>query len=145
MKDELLIHQEWEVSTSSVPHMVVRPLIDDQAMAKGSLEKVNTLGNFLKRFLERVEDEKALHTLFSMIDHCTQIKAVPTENKVVNQLLHKKRTNGEFRFNAKIGEYDIDNVILELGSNVNVLPKKTREIMGKPKLVWSPIQLRLAN
>jgi hypothetical protein len=29
--------------------------------------------------------------------------------------------------------------------NVNVLSRKTRETMGNPKMVWSPIQLRLAN
>jgi hypothetical protein len=28
---------------------------------------------------------------------------------------------------------------------VNILPKKYWELMGKPNLVWSPIQLRLAN
>jgi hypothetical protein len=36
-------------------------------------------------------------------------------------------------------------MILDLGSDVNVLPKKTWEMMGKPKLAWSPIQLRLEN
>jgi hypothetical protein len=39
----------------------------------------------------------------------------------------------------------VDNVILDLGSDVNVLPKQTWEMMGKPELVWSPIQLRLMN
>jgi hypothetical protein len=58
-----------------------------------------------------------------MIDYCTQGKASPTKNKVVNHLLCNKRTNGEFRFSAQIGEYDIDNVILDLGSDVNMLPK----------------------
>jgi hypothetical protein len=96
---------------------------DDQAMTKGSLEKVCTLRKFLLSFLELVEDENELHTLCSMIYNCTQGKEDPTENKVVNQLLHKKRTNGEFGFNAHIGEYDIDNVILDLGFDVNVLPK----------------------
>jgi hypothetical protein len=28
---------------------------------------------------------------------------------------------------------------------VNILLKKSWELMGKPNLVWSPIQLRLAN
>jgi hypothetical protein len=28
---------------------------------------------------------------------------------------------------------------------MNVLPKKTWEMMGKPKLVWSLVQLRLTN
>jgi len=46
---------------------------------------------------------------------------------------------------VQIEEYDINNVILDLGSDVNMLPKKTWDIMGKQKLVWSPIQLRLEN
>jgi hypothetical protein len=39
----------------------------------------------------------------------------------------------------------VDNIILDLGSNINVLPKKTWEMMGKPKLVWSHVHLRLSN
>jgi hypothetical protein len=58
--------------------MVDRPPTNDQAMIKGSLEKVSTLGIFLKSFLELVKDENELHTLFSMIDHCTQAKETPT-------------------------------------------------------------------
>ena len=37
------------------------------------------------------------------------------------------------------------DIILDLGSEVNVLTKQTWEQMGKPTLDWSPIQLRLAN
>ena len=39
----------------------------------------------------------------------------------------------------------MDEVILDLGSEVNVLTKQTWELMGKPKLCYSPIQLKLAN
>ena len=46
---------------------------------------------------------------------------------------------------AQIGEYDMTDVILDLGSEVNVPTKQTWEQMGKPTLEWSPIQLRLAN
>jgi len=67
-----------------------------------------------------------------------------TENDV-KQVSQKKRTSQEFRINAQIGEYDIDNIVLDLGSNVNVIPKRTWELMGNPKLVWSPIALKLAN
>ena len=49
------------------------------------------------------------------------------------------------RLNAQIGDYDMDEVILDLGSEVNVLTKQTWELMGKPKLRYSPIQLRLVN
>jgi hypothetical protein len=39
----------------------------------------------------------------------------------------------------------LDNIILDLGFDVNMLPKKTRELMGKPKLVWSHVLLKLVN
>ena len=39
----------------------------------------------------------------------------------------------------------MDQVILDLGSDVNVLPKQTWERMGRPALQWSPIQLRMVN
>ena len=46
---------------------------------------------------------------------------------------------------AQIGEYEMDQVILDLGLDVNVLPKQTWECMGRPTLQWSPIQLRMVN
>ena len=49
------------------------------------------------------------------------------------------------RLNAQIGDYEMDEVILDLGSEVNVLTKQTWELMGKPKLRYSPIQLRLGR
>ena len=39
----------------------------------------------------------------------------------------------------------MDEVVLDLGSKVNVMTKQTWEIMAKPKLTFSPIQLRLSN
>lgn len=39
----------------------------------------------------------------------------------------------------------MEQVILDLGSNANVLPKKTWERMGRHALQWSPIQLHMAN
>ena len=44
-----------------------------------------------------------------------------------------------------IGDYEMDQVILDLGSDANVLPKQTWERMGKPTLQWSPIQLWMEN
>ena len=47
--------------------------------------------------------------------------------------------------NAQIEEYDIDYVVLDLGSEVNVMTKQMWALMGKPKLIYSPIRLRMAN
>ena len=49
------------------------------------------------------------------------------------------------RLTAQVGEFEMDEVILDLGSEVNVLTKQTWEQMGNPKLARSPIHLRLAN
>jgi hypothetical protein len=39
----------------------------------------------------------------------------------------------------------MNNIILDMGYNLNVITNKTWEMMCIPKLIWSPIQLRLAN
>ena len=43
------------------------------------------------------------------------------------------------RLTAQVGEFEMDEVILDLGSDVNVLTKQTWEQMGSPKLVRLPI------
>jgi hypothetical protein len=47
--------------------------------------------------------------------------------------------------NSQFGEYDINYVVLDLGSEVNVMMKQTWALMGKPKLIYSPIRLRMVN
>lgn len=39
----------------------------------------------------------------------------------------------------------MENVILGLGSYVKILPKISWEQMGRPQLIWSPVQLFSAN
>ena len=46
---------------------------------------------------------------------------------------------------AQIRDYDMDYIILDLGSDVNILTRKTWESMGKPLLDRSPVQLQLTN
>ena len=47
--------------------------------------------------------------------------------------------------NTHIGDYDMDFIILDMGSDVNILTKQTWESMGNPKLAWSLLQLWLEN
>lgn len=49
------------------------------------------------------------------------------------------------RLTAQIGEYEMDQVVLDLGSNMNVLPKQTWEWMGRTALQWSLTQLRIGK
>jgi hypothetical protein len=54
-------------------------------------------------------------------------------------------TSREFRLNANIGDFNIGDIILDLGSEVNVLRKKTWQCMGEPPLGYSLVQLKLDN
>ena len=47
--------------------------------------------------------------------------------------------------NIQIGDYEVDSVILDLGSDVNILTKKTWKKMGRLMLGYSPMHLQLAN
>ena len=47
--------------------------------------------------------------------------------------------------NIQMGDYEVDLVILDLGSNVNILMKQTWKLMGNPTLGWFSVQLCLAN
>ena len=60
------------------------------------------------------------------------------KESIVNSL-HKKNTCKKMRMNIQIGDYEVDSIILALGSDVNILTKKTWENMGQPTLGWSPI------
>jgi hypothetical protein len=57
----------------------------------------------------------------------------------VNEVHKKRRTSREFRLNANIGDLNMRDIILDLGSEVNVLPKKTWEVVWEPTLGYSPI------
>ena len=65
--------------------------------------------------------------------------------KKVNSVKTKFKMGRELRMSTQIGDYDMDYIILDLGSDVNSLMCQTWEIMGKAPLEWSPIQLSLAN
>ena len=63
----------------------------------------------------------------------------------VNYVGKRSKTSRELRMTAQIGYYDMDYIILDMGSDVNILTRKTWESMNKSQLDWFPIQLRLIN
>ena len=91
--------------------------------------------------MKLLRNQNALNELQKFIASCEPQQSYGIE-KTVNRV---RRIGREMRLHAQIGEYDMTDIILDLGSEVNVLTKQTWEQMGKPTLEWSPIQLRLAN
>ena len=108
-------------------------------------ESTGLVRSFLQNCLKLLRDERELLEIQTLIHRCEQSTPIIATNIVVHQIKKYIRTRKEMRLNAQIGDYEMDEVILDLGSEVNVLTKKTWELLGKPKLRYSPIQLRLAN
>ena len=103
-----------------------------------------------------IQEEKTVSILQQLLDQCASSqKTTSAQNhqppdlndtiRQVKQVVRKRRTNKEFCFPTVIGDYKMVNVILDLGSDVNILPVKTRDLMGRPLMEQSTIQLRLDN
>ena len=91
--------------------------------------------------MKLLRNKNALNELQKVLQYCESQRS-SDKGKNVNRV---RRTGREIRLHAQIGEYDMTDIILDLGLEVNVLTKQTWEQMRKPILEWSPIQLRLAN
>lgn len=100
------------------------------------------LTTFVETCMKLLHDNRVVKGLQELITRC----AGSGEPCVVQKLgKHASCTGWEMRLMTKIGDYEMDQIILDLGLDANVLPKQTLECMGKPSLQWSPIQLRMVN
>jgi hypothetical protein len=81
-----------------------------------------------------LSDQNYLQVLQSMLEKCNSREEMKLEHKRVNYVHNKRRTSREFRLNKNIRDFNMGDIILDLGSKVNVFPKKTWEDMGEPTL-----------
>jgi hypothetical protein len=121
------------------------PPIFNQSASPREGKEVSKLMEFLYTCIKLIQDENTGRELKNLIKKYELGKIDPLLNRTVHQIGKRKRTNKELHLNAQIGEYDIDYVVLDLGLEVNVMTKQTWALMGKPKLFYSPIRLRMAN
>ena len=109
-----------------------------QLNIKPSVERERTglVRSFLHSCLKLLRDEQALLKMQNLIYKCEQPISLATANKAVHHIKKYIQTGREMRLSAQIGDYDMDEVILDLGFEVNVLTKQTWELMGRPKLSY---------
>jgi hypothetical protein len=88
-------------------------------------EKVSTIKGFFQSFVKVLSDPSFVKILENIIEKCSNETEGKLEPKTINHLHTKRRTNREFQLNSNIGDFNMGDIILDLGSEVNVLPKKT--------------------
>jgi hypothetical protein len=100
---------------------------------------------FVCTCVKMIQDKGVVQELQDLIKQYELGKIDPLLNRAVHQIGKRRRKNKELHLNAQIEEYEIDYVVLDLGSEVNVITKQTWALMGKPKLIYSSIRLCMAN
>jgi hypothetical protein len=122
----------------------MRPSLDhtNEMHPKG---KVSAIEGFLQSCMEVLSDPSSVKILENILEKCSSKMEQKLEPKTINHLHIRRTTSREFRLNANIGDFNMEDIILDLGSEVNVLPKKTWQCMGEPTLGYSNVQLKLAN
>ena len=103
--------------------------------AKKSFTEVSTLGSkdqlelgtdpsmlttSLETCMKLLRDSKAVKGLQELITRCTGSRELRVVRKLGKHALHTSR---EMRLTTQTGEYEMDQVILYLGSDANMLPK----------------------
>jgi hypothetical protein len=89
------------------------------------LGKVSTIKTFLQSYVTLLNDPSSVKVFKNMLERCNTEVEGKLEKKIINHLHKIRRTSREFRMNANIGDFNMGDIILDLGSEVNVLPKKT--------------------
>jgi hypothetical protein len=107
--------------------------------------QVSTIKGFLKSCVKLLRHPSSVKIFQNILEKCSSKSKEKIEPKTINHIHTKRTTSREFRLNSNIGDFNMGDIILDLGSEVNVLPKKTWKCMGEPTLGYSPVQLKLAN
>ena len=72
--------------------------------------------DFLYTCINLIKYEKVVQELQYLIRQYEIGRVDPLPIKAVHQVYRKRRTNKELHFSAQIGYYDLDYVVLDLGS-----------------------------
>jgi len=108
-----------------------------EASTSGSKDQLESemnpsmLTTFLETCMKLLRDNKEIKELQELVTRCVGSRELHVVQKLGK---HALRTGREMRLTAQIGEYEMDQVILDLRSDANVLPKQTWEHMGRPAL-----------
>lgn len=84
--------------------------------------------------MKLVRDQNALAGLQAIISNCDKQIRERTLERVVNQVWQRLQTGGEMSFTAQIGEFEMEQIVQEIASDVNVLTRQTWDAMDRPAL-----------
>ena len=85
-----------------------------------------------------MQDKDVVAELISIIEEPQE--EVRLERRV-NHVGKRLKTGRGLRITTQIRYYGMNYIIMDLGSDFNIMTRKKGKNMGKLRLVWSPVQL----
>ena len=96
------------------------PFAFDPSIEVGPSRQHGTLQTFFESCLLLARESSTCFELDTLFHHTTKT----VKDSAMNSL-QKRKTGKEMRMNIQIGYYEVDLIILDLGSDVNILTKQT--------------------
>jgi hypothetical protein len=82
--------------------------------------QASTIKGFFQSYVRVLSDPSSVKILQNILEKCSSEIEEKLEPKIVNHLHTRRRTSREFKLNANIGYFNMGDIILDLGSKVNV-------------------------
>ena len=100
------------------------PTFDQSAPPRQGKEVINLM-DLLYTCIDLIKDERVVQELQHLIRQYEIGRVDPLLSRDVNQVSRKRIKRKELHLSAHIGDYDMDYVVLNLGSELNVMMKQT--------------------
>ena len=101
------------------------PPLLDHSNEMHPMGQVGTIKEFLQSCVKLLNYPSSVKILQNILEKFSIETEGKLEQKTVNHLHIRRRKSREFRLNSNIEDFTMGDIILDLGSEVNVLPKKT--------------------
>jgi hypothetical protein len=120
------------------PEYKMPPSLDhtNEMQPKG---QVSTIKYFFQSCIKVLSDPSSVKILQNILEEFSSEMEEKIEPKIINHLHTRRRSSTEFRLNSDIGDFNMVDIILDLGSKVNVIPKRTWQCMGETKFGYSNV------
>jgi hypothetical protein len=108
-------HASSSRSQTKVKECEMPPAFDHSVPLRQGKE-VSKLMDFLYTCINLIKDERVVQEIQHLIRQYKIRRVDPLLSRAVNQLSRKWRTRKELHLSVQIGDYDVDYVVLDLGS-----------------------------
>ena len=112
------------MSSLSLSRVQLRAILErfEQLFKKQPTEKVSKLKYFFKIFLSLIRNKDVVAKLTTLVEETQEELQI---DRILHPVIKRLKSGRKLRMIVEIGDYDMDYIILDLGSDDNILTRET--------------------